>query len=153
MWPRFLVFARSCRSLYYPARLLSGRGSATQHRFEYAPDVFEHPRFTGRPGMQSVPLHHLWLQGYPLKQERNERHMIFAREIKVDPVKPVGVSLAVIGRQVHADQQHARSVMKSHGDHGRKIGVYLCQRESTQTIICPKLDDHDPRTVTRQRRG
>ena len=80
---------------------------------------------------------------YVLQQERNQRYAVALRQFLKEHFELAGVVNAVIGRQLHPQQQHL-------GTGGlclpnKRIEIFFCQPEwcTAQTVIGTQLNDYD----------
>ena len=80
--------------------------------------------------MQAIGLHELRIQGDAVQEKRYQGYFQLARKINIDRVKLFGIGTAIIGRQMHADQHHARAAGVHGFNHGREIILHRREREA-----------------------
>ena len=102
--------------------------------------------------MDSVRLEHRIVVGETLEEERHQRRLARLRHLAVSLGEASDVRGAVIGRQLHADQQHARSRLLRAHRHRIEVGAHGIETASAQAVVAAELDDRDRRMMRVEKR-
>ncbi len=87
------------------------------------------------------------------EKKRHQRDVFLFGELAVNLGERIGVALAIIGWQLHAEQQHFRAALPRAVDHRGKISLQLRWRHPAQAVIATQLEDHQLRLMLcKQRR-
>src|SRR5678816_3904909 len=97
--------------------------------------------------MYAIRLKHRSFRGETFKQERLQRHALLPGQRFEQRPKLFSVIAAIVGRYIHADEQHFAAVASSLGDHGGKVGAYRVNARAAQAVVAAKLEYHDLRAM------
>src|SRR5581483_1136790 len=106
-------------------------------------DVFRDEGVAGRGGVNSIGLVELRMAAHALKQEGNEREMIFFRQLGKEGAEGPGVIRAEIGRNLHSGENDAGGGIFA--AHPVDDGLQICPRvgggNAAQTVVAAELED------------
>ena len=70
-----------------------------------------------------------------LQQEWDERHPVFAREVLIHLTKSAGVRFPVVGRGLHADEQHGNAALLRAVDDALEVLFHLRGRQPAKAVV------------------
>jgi putative ABC transport system ATP-binding protein len=103
--------------------------------------------------VQPISLHQLRMATNAFKEKRHQRHLFLLRHVTEYLGERIDITFTVIGRNLHAQQQHLRAAVLGLLDHRSKILLQLRRRLSAQAIVATQLDNHHVRLMLCKRRG
>ncbi|MCY1177451.1 hypothetical protein D9M73_177610 [compost metagenome] len=102
--------------------------------------------------MDTVGLHQPGHAAHAFEEKRHQRHLLLRRKIFIYLGERLGVTLAVIGRQTHAQQQHLGTGCAGVINHRGKILLQLCWKLPAQAIIATQFQHHQLRLMLCEQR-
>ena len=121
---------------------------SAQQRLEFLQYILHQLRLRLLRGMQIIGLE-LFCRN-ALEQERQQPDLIFFRQLRIHLLELRNVSLAVIRRQPHADQQHLGAASADILDDFAQISFEVNYPEAAQPVVRTQCHDHHCRTVLLQ---
>ena len=100
-----------------------------------------------RAGIGRVNAIRLVESGYAsdtLQQEWDERYLVFAREVLIHLTKSAGVRFPVVGRSLHADEQHGNAALFCAVDNALKVLFHLRGRQPAKAVVGAEGQDQHP---------
>lgn len=91
--------------------------------------------------MQAVLLHDRGVQRDPLEEKGYEAYVMCCSQCGKNLLEGGGVAGAVVGRQLHAEQEHFGPVLSAQLDHFPELGTQASQVQAAQAVIRAQLDD------------
>ncbi len=79
----------------------------------------------------------------PSSRNGAKAKVIAPRQFDEDGAKALRVAGSVVGRQLHADQQHARLVRAAPINHRLQVGLHRVDAQAAQAVVGAQFDDGD----------
>jgi len=124
-----------------------------QQRPQYFPDIFQHTGLSARDRVQAIGLELGGVVGEACQQERHQWYALRLGDRCECQPELADIIDAVIGRQLHADEQYLRAMPAACDDDGDQIGAHGCNRSAAQAVIGAKFDNDNGRLVLDERGG
>ena len=95
--------------------------------------------------MEAVGLVERRITGDPLEQERNQWHVVLAGQIAIHLAERRGVFGAVVGRRLHAGQNHEGSALLTALDDGGQVAPQVGDGQPPEGVVAPQRHQQDGR--------
>ncbi len=84
------------------------------------------------------------------EQERHARQLVLLRQVAIHAVEVAGIGGAVVGRNLHADQQNPRARLLRTADDGFEVPADVGDGEAAQSVVAAQFHDDDRRPMRGQ---